>query len=249
MFNQNLKYRLLLQLRSNNISHWTIPIVFVIWMSALLLVDYYSAQLYFMIIIFLVAFFFKITRRVAVDGIYRFKVLLILVAVINIIQRNSLQIQSELLLKLINTLILSVLANYLTDFPKILKSIDYQCNILKPIYLRTVIRKIIYVFLIAVRFVPELWNIAEKLIEIKKMRGWQPKKQKYFSRLKETARLIIPLLILTGKKAVELETVFFLKGMQFSEKRTIWQAENPSWHDWGVVLVSGIVLLPIRIIN
>jgi energy-coupling factor transport system permease protein len=203
-----------------------------------------------MTIIFIsIAGLFKIGKRLIVDGLWRFKVLLILVVLFNFWQGNSVIEQAAQVLKLANTLLLSVFANYLTDFPKLLKSIDYYCNYIKPLFIRTATRKIIYTILLAIRFVPELWNTAEKLVQIKKMRGWQPQKQKYLNRIAETARLIIPLLILTGKKATELETVFYLKGMRFAEKRTIWQAGNPSWRDWGVVIVAILILLPIEFLK
>lgn len=245
MFNQNLKYTLIKQINSNKISHLTIPAIFTIWICTILAMDSVWGQLYLFLLILVTASGLKVGQRVLLDGIWRFKVFLTIVALFNFWQGNSLSTQTEQLLKLANTLVLTVLANYLTDFPRLLKSIDYFCNYLKPVWLRTAVRKVIYTFLLALRFVPELWQTAEKLAEIKKMRGWQPKKQNYLKRLTETARLIVPLLILTSKKAVELETVFFLKGMNFSAKRTIWQAGNPGWKDCGILLAAVLILIPI----
>jgi len=248
MFNQNLKYSLIKRINSNKISHLTIPVIFTVWMCTVLAVDSVISQLYLSLMIIVTAIGLKVGQRVLLDGIWRFKVFLTIVAVFNFWQGNSYTDQAEQLLKLTNTLLLTVFANYLTDFPRLLKSIDYYCNYIKPVCFRTAVRKVIYTFLLAIRFVPELWQTAEKLTEIKKMRGWQPEKQSYFKRLSETARLIVPLLILTGKKAAELETVFFLKGMNFSAKRTIWQTNNPGWRDVIIIMTAILLLVPLRFV-
>ena len=246
MFNQNLKYRLISRLSALKLSHLTVPLCFILMLAAVLYSASAAAQFYLLALSLFTASRLQIARRVAEDGIWRFKVLLTIVAFFNLWQGNPAFEQLAEILKLINTLVISVLANYLTDFPKLLKTLDTGCNRLYPVRLRAAVRKIIYTLLLAVRYVPELWQSAEKLAQIKKMRGWQPQGKTLLIRMKETAGLIIPLLILTGKKAVELETVFYLKGMRFDAKRTNWQSTKLQTRDW--LIVGGCLLLTVPVV-
>lgn len=74
--------------------------------------------------------------------------------------------------------------------------------------------------LIALRYIPTLYYLAQNIMDAQKSRGLELEKGNFLERARKMIAIIIPLLVLTIKTAEELAIAMESRGFGASRKRT-----------------------------
>lgn len=73
---------------------------------------------------------------------------------------------------------------------------------------------------IALRYIPTLFNLAQTIIDAQRSRGLELEKGSFFSRIKNTVPILIPLIIASIKTAHELSIALESRAFGANKKRT-----------------------------
>jgi len=99
---------------------------------------------------------------------------------------------------------------------------------------------------IALRYIPTLFGLAQTIIDAQKSRGLELEKGSFFSRIKKTVPILIPLIIASIKTAHELSIALESRAFGASKKRTFLHTIQMKGKDYialiFVLLLFGLAL-------
>jgi energy-coupling factor transport system permease protein len=95
----------------------------------------------------------------------------------------------------------------------------------------------------AMRYVPTLGQEAYAIMDAQKARGVELDKGSLLKRIRNIVPIIVPLIIVSIRRALSIAESMESRGFGASDKRTYMNVLKFNRRDWGVVLVSLFVLI------
>lgn len=95
----------------------------------------------------------------------------------------------------------------------------------------------------AMRYVPTLGNEAYAIMDAQRARGVELDKGNLLIRVRNIIPIIVPLIIVSIRRALSIAESMESRGFGASENRTYMEKLSFGRHDWAVIFVSFLVLL------
>lgn len=95
----------------------------------------------------------------------------------------------------------------------------------------------------AMRYVPTLGQEAYSIMDAQKARGVELDKGNLLKRIRNIVPIIVPLIIVSIRRALSIAESMESRGFGASENRTYMYTLSFQKRDWGVVLISFMVLV------
>lgn len=204
-----------------------------------------SFVIFFFVVLVSVAVVLHSFKYFIVGTFRRFAVFIVVVLLFSLVKDFNLFTFLLVLFKILDLLILSICFHCFVDFVYILNYFDFILNGIGWVKLRKGLRKFMCSLLLGIRFVPEFISFGEELKRVKKIRGYK-NKTGFIAVLKDNAGMLIPMFMLSFKKASEVERAYIVKGFNFSRIRSFYNREEIGKKD--IVFLSTSFILTVSII-
>lgn len=165
-----------------------------------------------------------------------FKFFLIFSFAFSYLISSDLNISLLFLFKLILLLILSRCFNYFIEFRYLLNTLDHYFSVVKPVFVRKMIRKASFSILLSVEFVSILFTDA-KVIESEKARKYSA----VSGIIKRNSAVLTDLFLFSFMKASEMEARYIEKENKFAEREKITAYLNV--YDALIITISFLMII------
>ncbi len=200
--------------------------------------------LYLILIMFLILVIYisKIPIKMFLYSIRNIKVLLIFLIVFNLlIMRLDIINTTIIILKIISLILISSLLTFTTKINSINKGIE---NVLSPLkILKMPVFETALIISLTIRFIPTILTQAEKILKSQASRGVDFKNDSLKGKIVALSSMLIPMFILSFKRADDLANIMEVRLYGYTDKRTDYDVDK--WHkkDTILIITSIFVLL------
>jgi len=195
-------------------------LVFVLFITSLMLLSFSDSvafHLFWGVIIIVISASIKKLNRLVIKPVLSFRIFFLFSFVFSYLTSSDLKISFLFLAKVILLILLSRWFNYFIDHRSLLKNMDDYFSIIKPVFLRKAIRKASFSIILGIEFVSELISGAK----IIKSETEKAEKSGRTEIIKKNAGILTDLFKFSFIKAVEMETLYAGKEIDFGKSRSI----------------------------
>jgi len=199
--------------------------IFVLFITSLMLLSFSDSvtfHLFCGVIIIIISASIKELNTLVIKPVLGFRIFFLFSFVFSYLTSYDLKISFLFLAKVILLVILSRWFNYFVDHRSLLKNLDDYFSIIKPVFIRKALRKSSFSIILGIEFVSELISGAK----IIKSETVEAEKSGITEIIKKNAGILTDLFKFSFIKAVEMETLYASKEIDFGKSRSISVALN-----------------------
>ncbi|MEG0826698.1 MAG: energy-coupling factor transporter transmembrane protein EcfT [Bacilli bacterium] len=174
-------------------------------------------------------------------SIYSLKILLMFLIFVNLLTKTSLILTIVSVLKIIGIVIYTSILTLTTTPSEITKGLNSLFKPLKIFKIKT--GKLSLSISLALRFIPVIINQANKILKSLAARGLDYSNSNFKNRIFAIKSIILPMFILSFKRADKLADVMELKLYNFDVKRTNYNQTDWNYLDNLFLLIHVIILI------
>ncbi|MEG2028604.1 MAG: energy-coupling factor transporter transmembrane protein EcfT [Bacilli bacterium] len=174
-------------------------------------------------------------------SIYSLKILLMFLIFVNLLTKTSLILTIVTVLKIIGIVIYTSILTLTTTPSEITKGLNSLFKPLKIFKIKT--GKLSLSISLALRFIPVIINQANKILKSLAARGLDYSNSNFKNRIFAIKSIILPMFILSFKRADKLADVMELKLYNFDVKRTNYNQTDWNYLDNLFLLIHVIILI------
>lgn len=208
-----------------------------------------SDTLFFVVFFFIILVFISASLhsfKYLIAGTFRrFVVFIVVVLLFSFFKDFNLFALLLVFFKILDLLILGVCFHCFVDFVYLLNYFDFILNKIGWEWLRKGVRKFMCSLLLGIRFVPEFISFGRELKRTKSLRGYK-NKNGFIADLRDSVKMLIPMFMLSFKKALEIERAYIVKGFNFSRIRSFYNREEIGKKD--IVFLAASLVLTVSVI-
>ncbi|HHW69164.1 MAG TPA: energy-coupling factor transporter transmembrane protein EcfT [Tenericutes bacterium] len=183
----------------------------------------------------------RIPLRVYFKTVWSIKFLILFMIIINLILKVELTIIAITVLKIINIVLYTAVLTLTTSPLLLAKGIE---KILSPLNkLKIPVKNMALSLTLAIRFIPTIINEANKILKSQASRGVDFYSKSIKDKLSAVKNLLIPMFILSLKRADELSLIMEVRLFNLKSDRTNYREERWSFIDTYTIFVHLFMLV------
>ncbi len=230
----------------NSLVHKMNPLAKIICVLLFIIMTFLTFNIRFNILLFilliLMLFNTKIPLNIYLKTILSIKWLILFILIVNIIFRSELQITIITILRLIYVVLYTSILTLTTPPTEITYGLE---KIFLPLRLIGIpVNKMALSISLALRFIPTIIDQGNKIIKSQASRGIDYYNSNFHGKLLAIKSLIIPMFVLSFKKADELADSMEVRLYNINKKRTNFRQNKWQFYDTFIVLMHiGLFIL------
>lgn len=193
------------------------------------------------ILTFIMMILSKVPLVIYFKGIISLKILFIFLIVINYFFGTDLLSTLVIIIKIILAILYTSTLIYTTSTIKIISSLETLFSPLKIIGIP--INKVALSLALAFRFIPIIFEQINKILKSQASRGIDFKYSNFKSKILILTSMLLPMFILSFKKADNLADVMEVRLYSFSNKRTTYSINKWSGFDDNMIILHILLLI------
>ncbi len=228
-----------------SIIHKLNPINKIICMLIFLITLFIINHIYFYLILAILVMLLIIVSNIPIKyfiyGISSFKFLILIIFIFNYIFTNNLLLSVSLVLRIKLIITYTLLFSYTTKPNEIIYGLEKVFLPLK--YIKIPIEAMVLSLTLVLQFIPIIFEQVERILKAQSSRGFDLKYLKIKDKLIILSTIVVPMLILSFKRADSLADLMEVRLYNCNGKRSCYKLSNWSTIDNTVIILHIVVLM------